>query len=78
MPLGDADYWRHMKSEIVRLHVEWLKPAAWIAVDDETILWTDNEREQHLVAVNGRNGLLDPVAQDRLVTVLTGNFGLPL
>jgi hypothetical protein len=75
MPIGDADYWRHLKAEIVRLHVGWLKPAAWIAVDDETILWTDDEREQRLVAVNGRKGLLDPVAQDRLVTVLTGNFG---
>lgn len=75
MPLGDADYWRHMKSEIVRLHVAWLKPAAWIAVDDETVLWTDAEREQHLVAVHGGKGLLDQTAQDRLETVLLGNFG---
>jgi hypothetical protein len=75
-PMGDADYWRHQKSGIVRLHAGWLKPAAWIAVDDETILWTEQERQQHLVEVDGCKGLLhDAKAQDRLVTVLEGNFG---
>ncbi|CAN7332144.1 HAD domain-containing protein [Rhizobacter sp. LjRoot28] len=74
-PIGDADYWRLLKSEIVRRHVAWLKPVAWAAVDDETILWTDGERQQHLVEVDGCQGLLDPEAQDRLITVLTGNFG---
>lgn len=76
-PLSDEDYWRLNKSEIVRLHVEWLKPTAWVVVDDETILWTEREREQHLVAVDGCKGLLDPAAQDRLMTVLAGNFGSP-
>ncbi|MDE2300216.1 MAG: hypothetical protein KGL99_05780 [Burkholderiales bacterium] len=28
LPLSDEDYWRLLKSEIVRLHVEWLRPAA--------------------------------------------------
>lgn len=77
LPLSDADYWRHNKSEIVRLHVLWLQPSAWVAIDDETILWTAEEREQHLVAVDGCKGLLDPAAQDRLLTVLEGNFGPP-
>lgn len=77
LPLSDADYWRHNKSEIVRLHVLWLQPSAWVAVDDETILWTTEESEQHLVAVDGCKGLLDPAAQDRLLTVLEGNFGPP-
>lgn len=75
-PLSDDDYWRLNKSEIVRLHVEWLKPAAWVAVDDETILWTERERQDRLVAVDGCKGLLaDTAAQDRLATVLTGTFG---
>lgn len=77
-PLSSEDYWRLNKSEIVRLHVEWLKPAAWVAVDDETILWTEQERLDQLVAVDGCKGLLrDKAAQDRLVTVLAGNFGRP-
>lgn len=75
LSLSGEDYWRLNKSEIVRLHVEWLKPGAWVAVDDDTILWTERERRQHLVAVDGCKGLLDPAAQDRLVTVLEGNFG---
>jgi len=75
LPLSNEDYWRCVKSDIVRLHVEWLQPGAWVAIDDETILWTDFERAQHFVAVDGDKGLLDPAAQDRLVTVLSGNFG---
>jgi hypothetical protein len=74
-PLSDADYWRCLKSEIVRLHLQWLQPAAWIAIDDEGILWTDDERAHHLVEVDGCRGLLDPVAHERLLTVLTENFG---
>jgi len=75
-PLSSEDYWRLNKSEIVRLHVEWLKPAAWVAVDDETILWTAQERQEHLVAVDGCRGLLqDAAAQDRLATVLASNWG---
>jgi len=76
-PLGNADYWRHTKAEIVRLHVAWMRPDAWIAVDDDTLLWTDAEHRQHFVEVDGRRGLLDPLAQDRLITKLWGNFGEP-
>lgn len=75
LPLGNADYWRHTRSEIVRLHVGWLRPDAWIAVDDDSLLWTEEERRQHFVQVDGRKGLLDPAAQDRLLTKLQGNFG---
>lgn len=77
LPLSSEDYWRLNKSDIVRLHVEWLKPAAWVAVDDDTILWTEQERQQHFVEVDGCKGLLDPAGQDRLVTVLRGNFEPP-
>ena len=77
LPLGNADYWRHTKAEIVRLHVGWMLPDAWIAVDDDTLLWSEEERRQHFVHVDGRKGLLDPVAQDRLLTKLQGNFGEP-
>ncbi len=76
-PLSDADYWRLNKSQVVRLHVEWLRPAAWLAIDDEDILWTDDERQNHVVVVDGCKGLLDPAAQDRLATVLSGAFGAP-
>jgi hypothetical protein len=74
-PLSNDDYWRLSKAEIVRLHVGWLRPEAWIAVDDEDMQWTEHERLQHLVAVDGCKGLLDPAAQDRLVTMLVENFG---
>lgn len=77
LPLGNADYWRHTKAEIVRLHVGWLSPDAWIAVDDDTLLWTEEERRQHFVQVDGRKGLLDPASEDRLLTRLQGNFGPP-
>ncbi len=73
-PLSSEDYWRLSKAEIVRLHVGWLRPTAWIAVEDEAILWTQVERQQHLVSVDGCKGLLDLAAQDRLVTVLAGNL----
>lgn len=74
-PLSDADYWRLDKAGVVRLHAQWLRPSAWIAVDDENIRWTAEEEHDHLVAVNGCKGLLDPAAQDRLMTVLTQQFG---
>ncbi|WP_162245927.1 MULTISPECIES: HAD domain-containing protein [unclassified Roseateles] len=76
-PLSVDDYWRCNKSDIVRLHQRWLRPVAWVAVDDETILWTPDERLNHLVAVDGCKGLLDPAAQDRLLTLLYCNFGSP-
>lgn len=76
-PLGHADYWRYTKAEIVRAHADWLRPAAWIAVDDETLMWSANERLLRFVQVNGCEGLLDPATQDRLLTVLEGTFGLP-
>ena len=44
-------------------------------LDDETILWTTEEWRDHLVVTDGCRGLLDPTAQDRLLTVLTGQFG---
>jgi hypothetical protein len=75
-PLSSEDYWRLNKSDIVRLHAQWLRPAAWLAVDDDTILWTTDECRNRLVVVDGCKGLLDPAAQDRLLTVLTGQFGL--
>ena len=75
LPLSDADYWRCNKSDVVRTHFEWLRPDAWVAIDDESIFWTRDERRDHLVLVDGCRGLLDPAAQDRLLTVLRGNFG---
>jgi hypothetical protein len=74
-PLGSADYWRLTKAEIVRLHVGWWQPHAWVAVDDETLNWSAAEHTQQFAQVDGLKGLLDPAAQDRLLTKLQGNFG---
>ncbi|MGE0672765.1 MAG: HAD domain-containing protein [Methylibium sp.] len=74
-PLSTDDYWRLNTSELVRSHVQWLKPSAWVAVNDDSILWTAEERAQHLVEADGCKGLLDSATQDRLLTVLRGNFG---
>jgi hypothetical protein len=72
---SNEDYWRMNKSDVVTAHVAWLRPDAWIAVDDEDILWTSQVRE-HVVIVDGCRGLLHPVEQDRLVTALEMNFHL--
>lgn len=71
---SDSDYWRMNKSDIVAAHVNWLRPARWIAVDDESILWPKDVRQDRLVLTDGCKGLLDPVARDRLLTVLEMNF----
>jgi HAD domain in Swiss Army Knife RNA repair proteins len=68
------DYWRMNKSHIVAEHVEWLKPRAWVAVDDEDILWSADVRD-HVVIVDGCKGLKDSAEQDRLLTYLHSNFG---
>lgn len=74
-PLSDEDYWRCNKSDIVRLHVQWLQPRAWLALDDDTILWREEERRNHLVEVDGCLGLAADVdAQDRLQMSLARMF----
>ncbi len=75
--LSSDDYWRLDKCAIVRIHAAWLQPSAWVAVDAEDIGWSHSERRSHLVVVDGCRGLLDPAAQDRLLTMLQGNFGAP-
>lgn len=74
---SDADYWRMNKGDIVAAHVEWLQPQAWVAVDDEDILWP-RRLADHVCIVDGCKGLKDSAEQDRLLTVLRGNFGAPL
>lgn len=68
------DYWRMSKSAIVSTHVAWLQPAAWLAVDDESILWSP-EQASHVCVVDGCRGLAHPAEQDRLLTYLSTNFG---
>jgi len=77
LTLSANGYRRMTRSEVVRAHVEWLQPSAWIAIDDETTFWTVDERRAHLVATDGCEGLLEPSAQDRLMTLLVGTFGAP-
>jgi hypothetical protein len=64
------------KSGIVAAHVEWRQPAAWLAVDDENILWP-HELASHVCIIDGCEGLKHPVEQDRLLAYLRENFGRP-
>ncbi|MBV8646332.1 HAD domain-containing protein [Paludibacterium sp.] len=74
-PMTEMDYWRCTKSQVVQRHVEWIKPESWIAIDDEDILWPHDVRAARLVLTDPCQGLSDPRAFDRLLTVLEGNFG---
>lgn len=71
---GNEDYWRMNKSDIVTAHVDWLHPEAWVAVDDENILWPKGVSD-HVCIVDGCEGLKHPVEQDKLLTCLRANFG---
>jgi hypothetical protein len=71
---SSEDYWRMNKADIVAAHVDWLQPQAWVAVDDEDILWP-RRLADHVCIVDGCKGLKDPAEQDRLLTYLEMNFG---
>lgn len=71
---SNEDYWRMNKANIVAAHVEWQQPQAWVAVDDEDILWPRSLAE-HVCIVDGCKGLGDPLEQERLLTCLRVNFG---
>ena len=75
--ISEMDYWRLVKSQIVRRHVEWLKPDRWVALYDEDIGWTEEELPQ-VVITSGLRGLADPAALDRLYSALEFNFGSPV
>lgn len=71
---SSEDYWRLNKADIVTAHVEWLKPDAWVAVDDEDILWPKLWAD-HVCIVDGIEGLKNPAEQDQLLTYFALNFG---
>jgi hypothetical protein len=71
---SNEDYWRMSKSDIVTAHVEWLRPDAWVAVDDEDILWPTLWAD-HVCIVDGLEGLTHPAEQDRLLSCFQMNFG---
>lgn len=73
---SNDDYRRMNKADIVATHVAWRRPVQWVAVDDEDILWPKDVRRERLVLTDGCVGLASADAQDRLLTVLLGNFGL--
>jgi hypothetical protein len=73
---SSEDYWRMSKGDIVAAHVDWLKPVAWVAVDDEDILWHP-EHAAHVCIVDGCEGLRNPAEQGKLLRCLRANFGLP-
>lgn len=74
LPCSHEDYWRMNKSEIVMRHVAWARPAAWVAIDDEDILWPEEVRCNLLVLTDGCAGLQTPGAVERLRTLLKENF----
>jgi len=71
---SNEDYWRMNKSDIVMAHVAWAQPDAWVAVDDESILWPKRVAD-HVCIVDGLEGLKNPTEQDKLLTYLEVNFG---
>jgi hypothetical protein len=71
---SSEDYWRMNKADIVAAHVEWLQPQAWVAVDDEDILWPKSVAD-HVCIIDGLTGLKNPAEQDRLLTYFRANFG---
>lgn len=74
LSFSNDDYWRMHKSGIVSAHVEWMQPKAWVAVDDEDILWPEALAD-HICIVDGCAGLMHRAEQDRLLTYLRMNFG---
>jgi hypothetical protein len=73
--VSKEDYWRKNTSEIVRTHVEWARPLAWLALSDDSILWNTQERASHFIEVDGDKGLKhDLAAQQRLAELLARSF----
>ena len=68
------DYWRMNKSEVVRQHVSWGQPAAWVILDDEDIDWKEGDMP-HLVMTDSCSGLLQAQAQATFLSVCAENFG---
>jgi hypothetical protein len=75
-PYSSEEYWRMNKADVVAAHVDWFEPEAWVAVDDEDILWRP-EHAAHVCIVDGCEGLRNPAEQDRLLCCLRANFGPP-
>jgi HAD domain in Swiss Army Knife RNA repair proteins/NLI interacting factor-like phosphatase len=76
--ISDLDYWRMSKAVIVQKHLEWLRPAGWVAIDDETYGWTEEELACHVVLTPPLRGLLDGEAQAKLAGLLAHQFGPPI
>jgi hypothetical protein len=72
---SEEDYWRMRKSDIVSAHAAWRRPTAWVALDDEDILWPQDVRRDRLVLTDGCVGLRDLPTVDRMLAVFGANFG---
>ncbi|MFM2419075.1 MAG: hypothetical protein RL385_3798 [Pseudomonadota bacterium] len=75
--LSEMDYWRLGKAQIVEKHMRWLRPTAWIAVDDEGYGWTDQDLACQVVVTPGVDGLLNVEARAKLHGLLEHQFGPP-
>lgn len=73
--ISSEDYWRMSKADIVAVHVAWSRPAQWVVIDDEDILWSPDVRANKLVLTDGCVGLQGEPSQRRLMAVLEQNFG---
>lgn len=75
--ISEMDYWRMSRASIVEKHLQWLRPRAWVAVDDEDQGWTDGELACHVVLTPPLTGLLDAEAETKLRGLLVHQFGPP-
>lgn len=75
--LRDLDYWRLSKASIVEKHLAWLRPCAWVAVDDEPFGWTDQELTCNVVVTPPVEGLASEEARTKLRGLLMYQFGPP-
>lgn len=74
--LTAAEYGELGKAEVVRRHLAWMRPAAWVAVDAGDCGWGGApECAGHVVRVDGYDGLMHPAAEDKLLTLMHANFG---
>ena len=74
----EMDYWRLGKARIVDMHRHWLRPAHWVAVDDEHYGWSDDELVCQVVVTPPLEGLGNLEARTKLRGLLVHNFGPPI
>lgn len=75
--ISEMDYWRLSKSQLVERHVRWLRPARWMAIDDEGFGWSDHELACHVVLTPPLEGLSNQESRAKVHGILVHQFGPP-